>query len=270
MPRLKQNASCGQCRIFICMLQIERMEVDLVGNRCNLRCVNCAMFCNLGVRTETYTLEEFRNDVKQLASVLRTDLFEFVGGEPLLLGDRIVDYIHAVKESGIGPLGLITNGTLLMHRKYETIIPLFDRILVSHYKRQGSYEALRKWAEEKKYPNVCLQERPQFIKIFDGENPRLSEEETLETFSKCGARLTCNTLFKGRLVRCGQAYKGFEMLKGRGIPFEDPGTIGIDLYTPKLEERIKAYRESTKPEKFCSYCRLNGSVAKWEPWREEK
>lgn len=246
------------------VITLERMESDVVDT-CNLRCKNCAHFSPL-YKKNSYTFEEFKDDVYQLATAMHVGLFDLLGGEPMLLGSRIADYVQVLRESGLcDKVGMITNGILLP--RFEHVIPLFDRIHLSLYHHKD-YDRINSWAEERKYPNVGVVERGEFIKLFDPENLRLTEAEAEETFRECGGKKTCNEIYRGRFYRCAQAFKMWPMLRSEGIQCAEPTEIGIDLYNPDLEERLGAYLASETKEDACFYCRLNGSVAKWEKWEE--
>lgn len=244
------------------MIEIKRMETDIVDT-CNLSCKNCGHFANI-YHKNTYTFEQFDKDVHQLSTALHTNYFYIIGGEPMLVGNKIVKYVESVRDSKIANnVGLITNG-ILLHR-FESVIPLFNWIILSLYKTKH-YDDIRKWIAEKKFANIQVDERPFFFRMFDGNE--LTEKESDNSYKFCTAKNDCNFLYKGRYYKCAQSVKMWDLLRYKKIPFNvDESQIGVDLYQPNLEERLSKFLTDGQKTLACSWC--YGTSGEKVVWEEE-
>jgi hypothetical protein len=224
-----------------------------------MRCKDCGHFASI-YHKNTYSFEEFDKDVHRLATVFHTEWFYLLGGEPTLVGKTLPKYIDSVRHSGIcDKVGINTNGILLP--KLEFVIPMFDKIILSLYKSKH-YETLKAWLDDKKYPNIQIDDRPTFFLMYDGN--KLTEEESDESYKHCTAKVDCNFLYKGCYYKCAQSIKVWDLLKSD----IDRSQIGVDIYQPNLEMRLNEFLTDNKKTLACSWCHGTSATAKHVPWKE--
>jgi organic radical activating enzyme len=244
------------------MITTQRLESDIV-DICNMRCRDCGHFASI-YHKNSYSFDDFYKDVHQLSTVLHTEWFFLLGGEPTMVGKNLPKYIDVVRHSGIcDNVGMNTNGVLLP--KLESFIPLFDKIILSLYKSKH-YNDLKMWLEEKKYPNIQIDDRDKFFLIFDGN--RLTDSESDNSYKHCTAKIDCNFLHKGRYYKCAQSVKIWDLLRHKKLPFDvDESQIGVDLYQPNLEDRLSKFLNDGQKTLACSWC--YGTSGKKVAWEEE-
>lgn len=255
------------------------MEIDIV-NTCNLSCKHCARFTEM-YHSNPYSIEEFTKDVNKLSTVLHTEFSYLMGGEATILGDKLLTYIDILKKSGLcGGVGLMTNGILLL--KKEHLINAFDFIQLSIYKTKY-YDDLMKFLMgddlptflpngnfmSTKFPHIEVMPRETFFKIFDPDRPILTNEESDMIFKNCRVNEFCNVLYKGRYYRCGMTAKVWPLLDKHNVKYTiNPKEMGVDLYQPDLENKLKSYLFGGVKDPACSYCWCSGDYAKPVLWEE--
>lgn len=88
-----------------------RTHVDLhLTNRCPLECPTCCFAASAGTPVEE-RLADRAEEVVEAALSLGIREFHLMGGEPLLLGHRLVEIARCIKERG-GAVHLVTSGCL--------------------------------------------------------------------------------------------------------------------------------------------------------------
>lgn len=241
------------------MIHISRVETDVIDT-CNLRCKNCAHFSPF-YKKSSYSFFEFKEDVQSLSKVMRTEAFSILGGEPLLLGNKLVDYVKVVRESQIcNHLNLCTNGVLL--ERYEHLIPIFDSVDVNIYP-SVHHDRISDWVNLKKpvyKDKLIVTYKNRFLQIFSPT--QLTTEEVARTWKNCGARIDCNFLYKGKYYLCAQSIKMIESSKQVGVTYDDDG---LSIHQEGLEEKLKNYIKKHKP-KMCNHCRMG--LNEYHDWSE--
>ncbi len=104
--------------------------VELCGV-CNLRCIMCPS-PNLKRERGFMAWEIYKKVVDEIAEKRpQTQLWPAIMGEPLILKDKITEYIAYAKEKGINEVILNTNGTLLTPKVYlELANAHLDKIII--------------------------------------------------------------------------------------------------------------------------------------------
>lgn len=239
------------------MIYISRIECDVV-DVCNLRCKNCGHFADI-YKKNTYSFEEFKQDLIILSKSLHIEEFYLMGGEPFLLGDKLIDYVNFIRDTKIcDKLGINTNGILL--KKYQHLINLFDLIVVSVYEHKHKQDILD-WIENNKhqYSNTkfILRITNEFRKVFDESNPKLSDEDAYKSWKNCDCKFACNFLYKGKYYKCAQSIKIFHLLNHLNIKHEvSLDNNQVNLLDPDLEEKLKTFINNDFMLNACNYCRI--------------
>jgi len=239
------------------MVYISRIECDVV-DICNLRCKNCGHFADI-YKKNTYSFEEFKIDLNLLSKSLHIEEFYLMGGEPFLLGEKLVEYVNFIRETNIcDKLGINTNGILL--KKYSHLINLFDIIVISVYEHKHKQDILD-WIEKNKnlYGNTkfILRITDEFVKIFDEKNPKLTKEDAYLSWKNCDCKSLCNFLYKGKYYKCAQSIKIFHLLNHLNIKHDmDLDHNGVDLTDVNLEEKLKNFINTDFMLDACNYCRV--------------
>lgn len=218
------------------MIQARNLEADVV-DVCNMRCVDCSHMAP-NFKQSTYSFEEFEKDIETLSKVLRVFQFTIIGGEPLLLGANLSQYVRVIRKTNLAEyVRLITNGTLL-HR-WPTVINEFDTIAVSIYPSEKS-KKVEEWVAENPTPKIVMWKVNEFGEFYTPE--LLSDAEAQASWDQCFPKTHCHSIYKGKYYRCIGAAK-----------YPHPSE-GVDLYAPELEPRLKAYIENTQRLPSCSHC----------------
>jgi len=118
------------------------MRIELavleITNLCNLKCRHCYSFFN---NPQIMDINVFDNVVTELYNQGCTKII-ISGGEPLMLGDKIKDYINVLKKYNFPFIALTTNGTLDNIKDIE-IFKMFDLIQVSIDGKKETHEKIR-------------------------------------------------------------------------------------------------------------------------------
>ncbi len=87
------------------------IEINLV-NHCNLKCKGCTHFSNICDKYEI-SIEQFKNDIEKLSSLVNIDLIRLMGGEPLLHSElsKILPIVR--KYFPNSKVALVSNGLLI-------------------------------------------------------------------------------------------------------------------------------------------------------------
>lgn len=91
---------------------LTQLEANIIDG-CNLNCKGCTHFAGLFKTSETYPLETFRRDMRQLSQVCDVATFFLLGGEPFLL-KNLDEYMKISRQYlPKSDLRIVTNGLLV-------------------------------------------------------------------------------------------------------------------------------------------------------------
>lgn len=122
-----------------------------VSAGCNLKCIHCYAGSNPAlIGSEKMNQEAWQRVILE-AKAMGCEQLQFIGGEPLLLGDKLVSLIEFAKLNGFSFIEVFTNGTLLSDEMISVFVKNNVRVAISFYgeKKQaheqitlsgGSYE----------------------------------------------------------------------------------------------------------------------------------
>ncbi|MEM3284848.1 MAG: radical SAM protein, partial [Fervidicoccaceae archaeon] len=137
--------SCGLCGMHKNHTALANI---VVTNRCDLSCWYCFFFAERVGYVYEPTIEQLREQVRQLKKQHKTLVIQLTGGEPLMRDD-LVDIVRMMKEEGVRHIQLNTEG-----------IPLAEV-----YRKNP--ELAVKWARELREAGVNT-----VYMSFDGTNPK--------------------------------------------------------------------------------------------------
>lgn len=230
-----------------------------ITSMCNLNCTNCSVFC--GLREPYYiTVEEFKNQLKQLTSIVPVSFISFCGGEPML-HPQFMDLCKEVfNQLPNCFLQIITNGSLLNKLSDEDLLYLSKykvSFAITLYPKIKYINIVQEFEEKCKsiFPNIELSFkgiRPYFGKYdynFEGTN------DPDDFYYLCEKSHQCHSfvIFKNRIYNCCIApdYNAI------GLPKDDADSIPInDLKS--YEELLNFGNHSYSSCKYCTACRTLG------------
>lgn len=99
-----------------------------ITEKCNLRCKMCEYWKQDGGNRRPLSLQECKSLFNDLTKY-GVKKIQFTGGEPLARPD-LFSIFGAAKSNGL-EITLITNGTLINERNYESIVDLVDSVYIS-------------------------------------------------------------------------------------------------------------------------------------------
>jgi MoaA/NifB/PqqE/SkfB family radical SAM enzyme len=117
-------------------VRIETVVIELTNN-CNLRCKHCYGHFE---KNTIIGISDFENVINQLYDLGCTRI-TLSGGEPLLLGEQLVDYVKIVKNKGFPFIALTTNGTISVSD--NELYKYFNLIQVSIDGVEATHDAIR-------------------------------------------------------------------------------------------------------------------------------
>lgn len=229
---------------------INRLECDIIDT-CNLNCKSCGHVSPF-FKKNYYSFDEYKKDLTELSKVLHCNEFVIMGGEPLLVGNKILDYVEQAKCVGISDrIRLVTNG-ILLHRIEISTLKRFDEIWVSIYPIKEKQE-IEEWCEKNKgILPISIMHRERFSNCFSKE--RLTEERAEQSWINCKSQggKGCNLLYDGHLFLCAPDAKFYRVLKDLGIELK--GKRGVSIHAPDLKSKLQEYFMSTNKLPSCYHC----------------
>jgi uncharacterized radical SAM superfamily Fe-S cluster-containing enzyme len=230
------------------------IESDIT-HHCNLSCEHCSHFSPF-FSESFYRLEQFEKDIRVLSTMVHTDAYLLLGGEPLL-NPNIREYVRILRESQITDrVVLVTNG-LLLHATSIDNLTIFDRIEISMYP-EISYVRMEEFIASNKgrLPHIHYRNRPDNVVMFS--ETALTSEQQLNSFRVCCAPDTCNFIMNGRYYLCAQS------AKGHYVDPRFPSDEGIDIHAPNagidLKHFVYGSRAGARPLRSCMFCNMHGAV----------
>jgi cyclic pyranopterin phosphate synthase len=249
-------------------LHSNKIEYNLVDH-CNLACRECSHLSPY-LRKNAIPFEIFARDLQQVASVVRVRRFRFVGGEPLLNKD-ILQFIAAVRDSGIAPkIEVVSNG-VLVPRAPDALFQAIDLLSLSIYPGAPCAPQVMRAIESRcRQHDVTL--KVDFIDRFrrmQVREPIADERLVQKIFNSCLMAHTwdCQTFYDGRFYLCSRPIYSDSFIEKLGLERQEfRARDGVSLHEPGLHARLQAYLTSSKPLRSCRYCL--GAVGEYEPHQQ--
>jgi uncharacterized Fe-S cluster-containing radical SAM superfamily protein len=245
--------STEKIRLRVCDLSI----VD----SCNLTCAHCGAFAP-HIKRPPRPLAEVLKTIDLAAKVLKIDLLQIGGGEPLL-HPNLVEILSFCRNSQLSQqMMLITNG-LLMHSAPTELWELIDRLMLTVYPGLNLKLPSEKIAEKCRRHGIEF--FPVIRKTFNyrflnkkNEHPGLLQE----VFQTCKLKYNCHNLRESKFFKCGTSAVLRDFLDATNIDdSQHCVSDGVSLMPRKtLRKEINAYLLSNKPLFACQYC--TGSLGK--------
>ena len=252
-------------------VQLGYMETD-AADHCNFSCFHCSRhspFLTKGF----YLKEDFQRDVTALSSAVHTELFRFIGGEPML-HPELTKLVWLVRESGLADkVGIGTNGSLL-HKADPALFDALDFIDVSLYPVPQA-DSIRLNAERihNLYGCAVKIEAIQNFSLMTFKN-KIEDPALVERiYNECWMRQHCNVVYRGHFIRCMNIVRKPQFLRAIGSTddvtrLEQWTKDAVPLDSPHLRDRIVEYLQSKVIPEACNWCA--GSSGRAEPWFQKQ
>lgn len=238
------------------MILKNSLECDVV-DACNLSCKDCSHISPMFAKN-SYSFQEFEADINQLSQVLKVKSFTILGGEPLMLGEKLIDYVETLRNSGISEyINLVTNG-LLLHR-YPNVLSIFDTVRVSVYPHKQKQNILD-WIQQSELTNIKYELINTFGEVFT--KSKLTEQRSQLSWDECWVKQHCNTIYKGHYYRCFGSAKFHLVLDKLGI--DNITHYGCKIDQTNLENRLQQYIDNKQKLSTCSFCLNHLDQVPWE------
>lgn len=231
------------------------LETEVIET-CNLSCENCNHLSPY-VKESKITFDSFLTNIQYASRFFAVERFRLLGGEPLLLGNKLEDYIDAVRTANFANnVDIITNGTLL-HTLDIRVLNKLNLINLSLYD-EINYKRFHEWYfdnKEKLTVKFNIEPKGGFEETFTPK--KVNSYMTREIWKQCCNKENCNAIINGKFYLCARAYRFPQFLKTtRGID-DQLEQDGIDLSKieniTELENEINTQMRG-KPLKSCYYC----------------
>lgn len=240
------------------MLTREYLETELI-NHCNLACMECSHHSPY-MDHGGYPIDEFTRDVNQMAKVMRVKEFRLLGGEPLL-SENLIDYIIALRQSGLTQrIGVCTNGILL--RKVDRkILDQLDILEVSLYPVavpiKNVIETQISRLKEVDRHKIKVNQIDQFrlsSQVF--ENPDKALVKNI--WDHCSIKEDAHALYRGYYFKCLVSQRKGPFIKQMKGSCEDkllhPETDGVNIYADDFPTNLIRYLTAAAPLYACNWC----------------
>ncbi|TML96353.1 MAG: 4Fe-4S cluster-binding domain-containing protein, partial [Actinobacteria bacterium] len=249
-------------------IQSPNLEYNVVEH-CNYACRECSHF-SPHMPAHQADLPTFRRDLAALQAVYHVGRFRFVGGEPLL-NKNLVEFVTAVRDSGIADkIEVATNGSLV-HKAPDELFEAIDFFNISWYPDRRCDAAKVKLAEEKCRTHATVFKARAVSKFRLMQIDRRTADARLvkDIYDTCQLAHSwhCQTFYEGYFYLCSRPTLTARYLEQRGVEIPDLRTRdGVSLHEPRLGERLRAYLENPEPLESCHYCL--GTVGSRIPWQQ--
>ena len=250
------------------MITIPHLETELTV-ACQLSCVACNKMVPLWRQHGVWKANplQIEKDLSHLSTILHTDKWVALGGEPLL-HPNLYDIIWIVHESSIADeIEVWTNGLRLkdMSNDFWEDCP-FTTIVLSRYegKLEDSYvDWIARKCQETNHRLEIKDERSWHNFRTNMESIPTDEEATKSKFMGCFFRWFSRIVNNGYFYLCCCSTSMPRLLQGRP---EGSDGIAIEGLT---EEALQAYLTRTEPLGCCTIC-AGRDTAKPIEWQEER
>jgi len=250
-------------------IDFPNLEATII-NVCNLSCEYCSTAAPYH-KNNTYSIQNFENDIKHLSKFCHYKEFRILGGEPFLL-ENLEEYIDILKYYNIcDTIRVLTNGTLLYNYKNQNIFNKIDILYISYYKNINT-TLIDKWLDSNNVPKTCTIKKI----VYENFSKLLSLQKqddiiTKNTYDNCPFK-KCTTVYNGKLYLCQESIANNKLLNHQNINIENFQNDSFDIYSvnSNIEYLEKFNILKNKPLNSCKYCLGNGPKSAHKQIKVEK
>ncbi len=229
---------------------IRTLETNIV-DYCNLNCKGCSHFSNLYKKGDMVSIEDYCNDLAQIAKNTNVRRFNLLGGETLL-NNRIIEYITFARNvMPYAEIWIITNGLLLPKQDeifFQCCLDNNIGIDISEYKPTALVIDKIKDVLEKYGINYNIRDnKGDFGKNID----LLGRADRCEAMKHCRQH-ECHFFRRGRLYKCPFEALGNKFFEHFHLDIRLDG--GTDIYDEKLDWNDLVDKLEKKAIDACKYC----------------
>lgn len=239
---------------------LELSPVIVVGQACNLKCINCSNFCPISLpETKSYPVENIIESLEILFQNCHKIIhLQIQGGEPFIYRDliKLMDYLRTQKK--ILRIDIATNGMLIPSKEVLNTIKKDNRVSVriSDYKMSHKPIELKRILDVMGIPNYYYEfmgNKGVWRDLGGAYDPPVDDKEKEEHFKTCAFN-TCLTLENGELTYCSRATNAYKIQKFERQP-EDFLAVN---HSRDFKHKLKEFVRKPHPMEACRYC--NGTV----------
>jgi cyclic pyranopterin phosphate synthase len=248
------------------MIRIPHLETD-VTQACQLSCVACNHHVPLWRSLGPWQAQQgqVEQDLNQLATILHSDRWGALGGEPLL-HRQLVEILQIARASKIADKTEVWTNGLLLPKMSPEFWTSFDILVLSVYPGKHDEESLQWIAAQCQDSGVELvvkdeRRHPNFRTLL--EQTPTNALETRQKFAGCFFRSFSRVANYGYFFTCCCAPHMPMLIQGR--PFGSDGVRIADL----TEDTLVAYLNRTEPLGACTNC-AGRDTAISIPWSEQR
>ena len=249
------------------VIRTAKLEFNLAAH-CNFACEECSHFSPyLAPSLADYA--SFVRDLKALSKVFRAQRFRFVGGEPFL-HKKILDYVEAVRGSGIASAIEVCSNGSLVNKVGDAVFRAIDKLSISWYPDDRCQEDKIDLARQKcREHNVQLKvERIERFRMMQLDVAITDDDLVDRIYRSCQIAHSwgCSTFLNGHFYLCSRP-----IFLGQYLAHNNPEhghtsrTEGVALHESDLLGRLQAYLGRAEPLPSCRYCL--GTVGQYRQWR---
>lgn len=230
--------------------------VLVVGQACNLKCVNCGNFCPISISdTKRYDIKDVINWCNILyKNVNKIKVLQIQGGEPFIYSDliKLIEYFKNKRK--INKVYIATNGTIIPNKDVIDALKNDKKFLIriSDYGLNEIPKELKEILDENGIDNY-------YYEFADGNGmwrdlggvdlKPVSDIEKEKNFRNCAFN-TCLTLENGEITYCSRATNAYKLQK-----FERNKRDYFVLDSSKnLKKELKNFVINRKAMEACRYC----------------
>ena len=239
---------------------LTQLEANIIDG-CNLNCKGCTHFAGLFKTSETYPVETFRRDMRQLSQVCDVATFFLLGGEPLLL-KNLEEYMKISQQYlPNSDLRIVTNGLLVPSvpqkildaikenkffvsiSNYPPTTKMLDKIKSVLDANKIRYEV--RGSSENKNFNV-------FMTFQGNNNPQKSRAVCWND--------GCRFMRDGKIYKCPVDALSYRFAERFGLK-NFPASAGVDLYATNFASLLPMLNGNIE---MCHWCSEEVRKIPWE------
>lgn len=213
-------------------MRLETVIVEVIS-KCNLKCTHCYSFFN---QKEIMTKEMFERITKEIYDLGCTRLI-ISGGEPMLLGEDIYNFVRIARKNGISYIAITTNGTIdnmVVDERIKDIDLIqvsIDGCLETHERIRGkntykkSIENIKKFSKYTEVGIMMTVHKGNYNEILEVYklSKSLKAKFAIEIMTSCGRGKRLKKLEKKELINIKKTLKRYNIDCSDPIFFVDEG-----------------------------------------------
>lgn len=234
--------------------------VLVVGQACNLKCINCGNFCPMSLpETKRYDVQSIIESLDILLhNSHRISYLQIQGGEPFVYSDLVKLMAWLKGQKRIETIEFATNGMVIPSDDVLDTIKRDNRIgvRISDYNISDTAKQLKVILDEMKIRNSYYEfagNTGKWIDLGGVDMMPVNDEEANMHFKTCAFN-TCLTLENGELTYCSRAANAYKL---QNFVRDASDYLRVED-SEDFATRLKEFVRNPHPMEACRYC--NGTA----------